>query len=72
MKQRKNIEIKEELTMKEYKAIRVKWDLNLENINQIMYDMSKDGWQVVCMSPEPLNNLMFVVTFSRDVVKSIV
>ncbi len=58
--------------MKEYKAIRVKWDLDLENINKIMNDMAKDGWQVVCMSPEPLHNLMFVVTFSRDVVKPIV
>ena len=54
--------------MKEYKAIKVKWDVKLEEINKVMNDMAKDGWDVVCMSPEPPQSTMyFVVTFSKEV-----
>ena len=53
--------------MKEYKAIKVKWDYELENINKIMNDMAKEGWEVVCMSQEHPNTTNFVVTFSRKV-----
>lgn len=54
--------------MKEYKAIKVKYDSKLEVINQTMNEMAKEGWEVVCMSPEPPTNTMyFVVTFCREV-----
>ena len=35
--------------MKEYKAIKVKWDFELEVINQTMNDMAKKGREVVYM-----------------------
>ena len=35
--------------MKEYKAIKVKWDYELEVINQTMNDMTKKGREVVYM-----------------------
>ena len=53
--------------MKEYKAVKVKWDVKLEILNQTMNDMAKEGWEVVCMSAEPpYNTLYFVVTFCKE------
>lgn len=63
---RSKIEVAE-VSMKEYQAIKVKWDVKLEEINKVMNDMAKDGWDVVCMSPEPPHSTMnFVVTFCRE------
>ena len=53
--------------MKEYKAIKVKWDYELKIINQTMNEMAKDGWEVVCMSQEHPNAMNFVITFCRNV-----
>ena len=53
--------------MKEYKAVKVKWDVKLDILNQTLNDMAKEGWEVVCISPEPpCNTLYFVVTFCRE------
>lgn len=53
--------------MKEYKAVKVKWDVNLEQVNKLMNDMAKDGWEVVCMSLEHPNLVSYVVTFCREI-----
>jgi len=52
--------------MKEYKSVKVKWDVKLEELDKIMNDMAKEGWEVVCMSPEPPHTMNFVVTFCRE------
>ncbi|MBQ8787337.1 MAG: DUF4177 domain-containing protein [Oscillospiraceae bacterium] len=53
--------------MKEYKAVKVKWDVNLEQVNKLMNDMAKDGWEVVNVTTEPPNTLNFVVVLCREV-----
>ena len=52
--------------MKEYKMIKVYYDYKLATIENIMNDMAKDGWEVVCMSPEPSNTLKLIITFCRE------
>ncbi len=59
--------------MKQYKVIRVKMSLidlgvgNYTKLEEVMNDMSKQGWEVVCTSPEPHHfNGVILVTFSRD------
>ena len=51
--------------MKEYKVIKVKWDLNIEILNKTINDMAKEGWELVCMTTEPRFNLDYVVTFCK-------
>ena len=53
--------------MKQYKAIKVYYDYKLGALEQVMNDMAKDGWEVVCMCPEPSNTLKLIVTFCREV-----
>ena len=53
--------------MKEYKVIKVYYDYKLATIENIMNDMAKEGWEVVCMSPEPSNTLKLIITFCREV-----
>ena len=31
-----------------------------------MNEMAEKGWEVVCMTAEPLNNLKLIITFCRD------
>ena len=53
--------------MKEYKAVKVKWDVYLENLNKELNQFSKDGWEVLSVASEPKNTMNFVVTLSREV-----
>ena len=52
--------------MKEYKAIKVKYDFELEKVNEIMNEMAKEGWEVVCMAQEHPSKTGYVVTFCRE------
>lgn len=53
--------------MKEYKAVKVKWDVYLENLNKELDGFTKDGWEVVNVTIEPPNTLNFVVVLCREV-----
>ena len=53
--------------MKEYKAVKVKWDVQLENLNKELDGFAKDGWEVVNVTTEPPNTLNFVVVLCREV-----
>lgn len=53
--------------MKEYKAMKVKWDVKLEQLNKTMNEMAQEGWEVVSVSSEPpFNTMHFVVVFGRE------
>jgi len=52
--------------MKEYNAIKVKWDFELKTLNKVMNDMAKEGWELVCVSPQTMSTMEFVVVFSRE------
>ena len=52
--------------MKQYKVLKVYYDFKLGSIEKIMNDMAKEGWEVVCMSPEPSNTLKLIITFCRE------
>ena len=57
--------------MKEYKIIKVSMDLGNKNIyekiEETMEEMNKEGWEVVCMSPEPQSHTFkMLVTFCRE------
>ena len=52
--------------MKEYKAIRVKWDYNMDQVNQVMNDMAKDGWDVVSVSLDHPNTTNYIVVLKRE------
>ncbi len=51
--------------MKEYKLVKVKWDLELKRAEEIMNEMAQEGWEVVCMSTEPAQTMLLIITFSR-------
>ena len=59
--------------MKQYKVLRVKISLeeigkgDYKNLEMIMNDMSKDGWEVVCQSPQPgTDSTYLLVTFCKE------
>ncbi len=59
--------------MKKYKIVRVKLSFtdigmaNYEKIEAVMNDMAKEGWQVVCTSPQPgVQTANMLVTFCRE------
>ena len=52
--------------MKQYKAIKIYYDYKLATLEKVMNDMAKEGWEVVCMSPEPSNTLKMIITFCRE------
>ncbi len=59
--------------MKQYKIVRVKLKMediglaNYEKVETVMNDMAKDGWEVVCTSPQPgINTNFMLVTFCRE------
>ncbi len=52
--------------MKEYKVMKIDWDYKLEILETTINDMTKEGWDLVCMTPPPQSSLHFVVTFCRD------
>ena len=56
-----------EVIMKEYKSIKVKWDLKMEILNKTINNMAKEGWELVCMTTEPRNNLDYVITFCKEI-----
>lgn len=65
--------MQQEVFMKQYKVERVKLSLsdigssNFEKLEAVMNDKAKEGWDVVCISPQPGTNTTFVlVTFCRD------
>ena len=53
--------------MKEYKAVKVKWDVDLNNLNKKLDEFTKEGWEVVNVTTEPPNTLNFVVVLCREV-----
>ena len=53
--------------MKEYKAVKVKWDVYLETLNKKLDEFTKEGWNVVNVTTEPPNTLNFVVVLCREV-----
>ncbi|MBR5088524.1 MAG: DUF4177 domain-containing protein [Ruminiclostridium sp.] len=41
---------------------------NYEKLETVMNDMSKDGWELVCYSPQPgSNHTHLLVTFCKDI-----
>lgn len=61
--------------MKQYKVIRVKLtfeeigNADYEKLEIKMNDMAKEGWEVVCVSPQPGTNTNFLlVTFCKDTI----
>lgn len=59
--------------MKQYKVVRIKLTLedigraNYEKVETVMNDMAKDGWNVVCQSPQPgVANPYLLVTFCKE------
>ena len=59
--------------MKQYEIVRVKLKMediglaNYEKVETVMNDMAKDGWEVVCTSPQPgINTNFMLVTFCRE------
>ena len=53
--------------MKEYKAVKVKWDIYLEILNKELNNFANDGWEVVSVATEPQKTMYFVVTLCREV-----
>jgi len=39
--------------MKEYKTVKVTWDVYLEKLNKELNEFAKDGWQIVNVTTEP-------------------
>ena len=59
--------------MKQYKIVRVKLSLsdigvaNYEKVESVMNDMAKEGWEVVCTSPQPsVSSPYMLVTFCKE------
>lgn len=59
--------------MKQYKVVKVKLTFaelgssDFTKLETVMNDMAKEGWEVVCLSPNPAANTNFLlVTFSKD------
>ena len=59
--------------MKQYKIVRVKVSLEdiglgrYDEVEAVMNDMAKDGWEVVCTTPQPgTPSTYMLVTFGRD------
>ena len=59
--------------MKQYKVVREKITFeelgigNFTRLETVMNDMAKEGWNVVCLSPQPGTTTNFVlVTFCKD------
>ncbi|MBQ9947482.1 MAG: DUF4177 domain-containing protein [Oscillospiraceae bacterium] len=53
--------------MKQYKIIKVYYDYKLASLEKVINDMAKDGWELVCMSPEAgANTLKLLITFCRE------
>ncbi|MBQ2846716.1 MAG: DUF4177 domain-containing protein [Oscillospiraceae bacterium] len=59
--------------MKQYKVVRVKMTfeelgtVNFTRLETIMNDMAKEGWDVVCLSPQPgISTNFLLVTFCKD------
>ena len=59
--------------MKQYKVVRVKLSLselgsaNFTELETMMNDIAKEGWEVVCLSPQPIANTSFLlVTFCKE------
>ncbi len=63
--------------MKQYKVLMVDTfeemrTAKYEKLERIMNDMSKEGWEVVCHSPQPgSNNTNLLVTFCKEDVQKI-
>ena len=60
--------------MKQYKIVRVNLSLedigsaNYEKLEAVMNEMAKDGWEVVCTSPQPgVSTPYMLVTFCKEV-----
>lgn len=53
--------------MKEYKAVKVTWDVYLEKLNNELNEFTKEGWEVVNVTTEPPKTLNFVVVLCREV-----
>ena len=51
--------------MKQYKMLKVYYNSKLSDIEKVLNDMAKDGWELVCMTPEP-SNLKLIITFCRE------
>ena len=61
------------IDMKQYKVVRVKLSLselgsaNFTELETMMNDIAKEGWEVVCLSPQPIANTSFLlVTFCKE------
>lgn len=52
--------------MKQYKIIKVDFDIKYEKAETLMNEMSAKGWEVVCMTPEPINSLKMMITFCHE------
>lgn len=52
--------------MKQYKIVKVAFDINYEKAEKLMNEMAQDGWEVVCVSPEPVDSLKMMITFCRE------
>ena len=59
--------------MKQYKVVRVKLTFaelgssKFTKLETVMNDMAKEGWEVVCLSPQPgVNTTFLLVTFCKD------
>lgn len=60
--------------MKQYKVLKVKIGLvnlgseKFDSLENVMNEMSQEGWDVVCVTPEPQAKTSSVlVTFSKDI-----
>lgn len=56
--------------MKQYKIIKVDFDIKYEKAETLMNEMSEKGWEVVCINPEPIDSLKMMITFCRDISES--
>ncbi len=52
--------------MKQYKIVKVAFDVKYEKAEKLMNEMAQDGWEVVCVSPEPFDSLKMMITFCRE------
>lgn len=52
--------------MKQYKVIKIYYEYKLAPVENIMNDMAKEGWEVVCMTPDPTSSTKMILTLCRE------
>ena len=52
--------------MKQYKIVKVDFDIKYEKAEKLMNEMAEKGWEVACMTVEPLSKINLIITFCCD------